>query len=140
MKTTVDVQWIDNLAFEADIQGHKIILEATNENGGLSKGPSPKPLILASLGGCTGMDVVSILKKMNINFETFNVKIEGIIAEDHPKKYNEINIIYEIKGKDLPFEKVEKAVNLSIEKYCGVYSTLVNSVKMSHEIKILNIE
>lgn len=136
MKSTVDVKWNNNMSFEADIQGYKIKLDASKDSGGNNEGPTPKPFLLASLGGCTGMDVISILKKMQVNVDSFNVKVDGVIADEHPKKYLEIKLTYEIKGKNIPLDKFQKAVNLSIEKYCGVYATLVNAVKMTHEILI----
>ena len=66
MKETISVSWLGNMAFEADIEGHKIMLDASEEVGGENKGPKPKPLMLVALAGCTGMDVVSLLKKMRI--------------------------------------------------------------------------
>ena len=108
------------MAFEADVYGHKIMLDASEAGGGENRGPRPKPLLLAALAGCTGMDVVSILKKMRVEVEAFNVVVEGDLTEEHPKQYAKMHIIYEFKGKDLPMDKLEKAINLSEERYCGV--------------------
>jgi putative redox protein len=91
---------------------------------------------LVSLGGCTGMDVVSMLKKMRVEFDYFNVEVEGELTEEHPKYYHTININYIFKGKDLPLEKLEKAVNLSQDRYCGVTAMLEKAAKIQHKITV----
>ena len=103
----------------------------------MNNGPRPKPLILVALAGCTGMDVISILKKMKIEPEFFNVSVEGELTEEHPKFYHKIHITYELKGIDIEREKVEKAVNLSRDKYCGVNALLQFGAEITHEIRIL---
>ena len=88
MKETTNTKWIGNMAFEWEINDHKVIIDATENVGGENKGPQPKPFMLASLGGCTAMDVISILKKMRVDLDDFKVKVEGDITEEHPKHYN----------------------------------------------------
>jgi putative redox protein len=83
------------------------------------------------------MDVISILKKMRIEPEYFNVRAEGETAEEHPKYFTGIHLIYEFKGKDLPMEKLQKAINLSQDRYCGVSYMLRKSSELTYEIKIL---
>jgi len=122
------------MAFEADVNDHKIVLDAGISGGGQDLGPRPKALLLAGLGGCTGMDVVSLLKKMHVSIDSFDVKIEAEMTEDHPKIYHSIVVYYIFKGKDLPLEKIEKAVNLSQEKYCGVSAMLGKSSKIEYKI------
>lgn len=122
------------MAFEADVNDHKIVLDAGISGGGQDLGPRPKALLLAGLGGCTGMDVVSLLKKMHVSIDSFDVKIEAEMTEDHPKVYHSIVVYYIFKGKDLPLEKIEKAVNLSQEKYCGVSAMLGKSSKIEYKI------
>jgi putative redox protein len=87
--------------------------------GGNNEGPRPKSLMLVALGGCTGMDMASILRKMRVPFESLRVKVSGNITE-HPKHFDTMHITYYIKGKDIPHDKVETAAKLSQEKYCGV--------------------
>ncbi len=135
---TVNVKWNENLSFTSEIDGHKIEIDAKPENGGQDKGPRPKPLILTALGGCTGIDVVDILKKMRIKPDKFNVKVEGKLTESYPKHYSQITVIYEFKGEELNEEKVKKAVLLSEEKYCGVSHILKQVVKLTHKIIINN--
>ncbi|MCU0372763.1 MAG: OsmC family protein [Ignavibacteria bacterium] len=107
--------------------------------GGNNEGPLPKPLMLAALAGCTGMDVVSILKKMRIEYDTFNLKIDGNLNEEHPKKYNKMHITYRFTGNDVPLDKVDNAVKLSMDKYCGVSAVYKEAVEMSYSIEINGI-
>jgi putative redox protein len=137
MKNLVNVKWVGGMAFEADSEGHKILLDASVDNGGKNEGPRPKPLMLMALGGCTGMDVVSILKKMQVNYDELNIKIEGVVSEEHPKKYTEITVTYQFKGKDIPLDKVQKAINLSEDKYCGVNAVYKEVIKMDYKIEII---
>lgn len=137
MKHVVDMAWTDQLAFEADLDGHRLIVDATKETGGNDLGPRPKKLMLAALGGCTGVDVIMILKKMKVEVEAFNVIIEADVTEEHPKHYNKMKVIYQFKGKDLPYDKLERAVKLSEEKYCGVTAVYRKAMEMEVEIRVV---
>ncbi len=137
MKTKIDCLWKSDMAFEADMNGFKMMLDADPAVGGQNQGPRPKPLTLVSLAGCTGMDVISILKKMRIEPEYFNVSVEGELTEEHPKYYHKIHMIYELKGQDIDPEKVEKAVSLSQDRYCGVSALLRHGAELTHEIRII---
>ena len=137
MRSEVNVTWKKNMAFNANIGGHNIELDAAEEVGGNNEGARPKPLILVALGGCTGMDVISILKKMKIVPDYFNIKTEAVMRDEHPKRYTHMKVTYEFKGQNLPLDKLQNAVNLSVDKYCGVIATLKDSVKLEFEIKIL---
>ena len=136
-KQEVKVSWLENMAFEADVNGHKIVLDAAEPVGGENRGPRPKPLMLTALAGCTGMDVVSILKKMRVQVEDFSVSVEGDLTDEHPKQYYKMNVIYEFKGKDLPLDKLKKAVSLSEENYCGVSAMYKKAIEVTSEIKIV---
>ena len=135
-KETVNVKWINNMAFETEVNGHKIMLDAEPIVGGEDRGPRPKLLMLSSLGGCTGMDVVSILRKMRVDIKGVNVIVEGDVTEEHPKHFFKIHVIYEFTGKDLPMDKLEKAVNLSEERYCGVNAVYRQTMEMTSEIRV----
>jgi len=124
MKETVKITWLDGMSFEADVAGYKIMLDADPEFGGQKKGPKPKPLMLVALAGCTGMDIVSLLKKMRMEFDSLHITVDGITADEHPKKFLSAKIIYELSGKNIDRSKVEKAVSLSQEKYCSVSASL----------------
>jgi putative redox protein len=136
MAEVVNIEWVDEMAFEAEVNDFKIMLDAEPRVGGKNRGPRPKPLTLVSLGGCTAMDVISILTKMRVKPEHFNVEVSGELTDEHPKYFHTIYIKYYFKGKDLPMEKLKKAVNLSQDRYCGVSEMLRKSSKMVHEIII----
>ncbi|MBN1633986.1 MAG: OsmC family protein [Ignavibacteria bacterium] len=137
MKTnTVKALYTKGMSFDIEIGGHIITVDAGKEVGGQGLGPSPKPLMLASLAGCTGMDVVSLLKKMRIDFDEFNLKIEGELNDEHPKKYNKIVLYYQFTGNDIPLDKVEKAVTLSLDKYCGVSAVYKQVIDLRYVLEI----
>ena len=137
MGEAINCTWKDGMAFEAEVNGFKITLDAVESVGGQDRGPRPKPLTLVSLAGCTAMDVISILKKMRVEPAYFNVVVDGELTEEHPKYYHKIHTVYEFRGDKLPMEKLEKAVNLSQDRYCGVTAMLEKGAEMTHEIKIL---
>jgi len=137
MKEAIQVKWSGNMAFEASVDGHAIMLDAKEEHGGQNKGPRPKPLMMVALAGCTSMDVISILRKMQVEPDYFNIIVEGELTEEHPKQYTSMHIVYEFKGKNLPPEKLKRAVELSQEKYCGVSATLKKVLDLTYEIRIL---
>ncbi len=125
------------MAFETEVAGHKIVMDADIESGGDDTGVRPKPLQLVALGGCTGMDVVSLLKKMRVDIDDFQMIIEGELSEDHPKHYQSIHLIYQFKGKDLPIDKLEKAVSMSEDKYCGVAALYKKAIPLTYEIRVI---
>ena len=104
------------LSFEAAVDTHKFHISS----GEPETGPSPKKLMLTALAGCTAIDVVMILEKMRISFSEFAVEAGGNLSEHHPRIYNAVLISYKIKVEEKDRKNVEKAVNLSLEKYCGV--------------------
>jgi len=135
-KEAVSTRWLENMSFESEINGHKIIIDADPDVGGEDLGPRPKPFMLAALGGCTAMDVVSILKKMRVDFRNLNVTVEGDLTTDHPRHFYKMHVIYEVEGVDLPLDKIEKAVSLSEEKYCGVSAVYKEALEITSEIRI----
>lgn len=137
MKHILECQWLDNMTFETELNGHKVIMDTDESSGGNDRGPRPKDLTMASLAGCTGMDVISILKKMQIIPDYFNILIEAELTEDIPQYYNKINLIYEFKGTSLDLDKLDRAVFLSQEKYCPVSALLKFGAELTYEIRIL---
>ncbi|MEN8155684.1 MAG: OsmC family protein [Bacteroidota bacterium] len=133
-KEVVTTTWRENMSFETDINGHKIIIDADTDVGGEDLGPRPKPFMLAALGGCTGMDVVSILKKMRVDIKGLNVKVEGGLTTEHPRHFHKMHVTYEIEGDDLPMEKIKKAVSLSEDRYCGVSEVYKKALEITSEI------
>ncbi len=125
------------MKFDTEVNGHHFFMDQGGEKGENS-GPRPKPLQLAALAGCTGMDVVSILKKMRQEIECFNVVVEGDTEEEHPNAFIKMHIIYEFKGKDLEMDKIEKAISLSMERYCGVSAVYRKAgIEMTHEVRMV---
>jgi len=137
MKHVLDLAWKQNLAFECEMDGHHLVIDASKEGGGNDLGPRPKKLMLTALAGCTGIDVISLLKKMKVEPESFHVIVEGDLTEEHPIRYRKMKVIYQFKGKDLPLDKIEKAVKLSEDKYCGVSAAYRLAMELSSEIRII---
>ena len=134
MKETIKAQWLNDLSFEAEVDGHKIYMDTSVEHGGKNLGPRPKLMMMVALAGCTGMDVAAILKKMRENVEALSVEVEGDVTEEHPKRFQGMKVIYRVKGKGVSLKNVEKAVELSSEKYCGVSANYKEAFDITHEI------
>ena len=138
MKHTIEAIWQGKMKFDAVVNGHHLTMDLPESSGGEDAGPRPKPLMLAALAGCTGLDVVSLLKKMRQEFEYFNIIVKGDTEDEHPNAFVKMHIIYELRGKDLDLEKIEKAISLSMERYCGVSAVYRKAgVEMTHEVRIL---
>jgi len=136
-KEVISTRWLSNMAFETEVSGHRIIIDADQGVGGEDRGPRPKPFMLAALGGCTAMDVISILGKMRVEVDSFNVIVEGDLTEEYPKHFYKMHVIYEFTGKNLPPDKLQKAVSLSEERYCGVSAVYKKALELTSEIKII---
>lgn len=136
MSQQTQATWRQGMAFEVEVDGHRFTVDAAPEQGGAGLGPKPKPLVLAGLAGCTGMDVVSILQKGRMKWDTFTVGVEGELSEAHPKIYRRIKIVYTFTGAELDAKKIERAVRLSRETYCGVSEMLRHAAEISHEIRL----
>lgn len=120
MTHQISTKWLGGMAFEATNPGGNFKIDADIEIGGTNNGLRPKALMLDALAGCTGIDVASLLPKMKVAVDTFHVDVEGDLTEEHPKYYHAVRVVYHFYGNDLEKEKLQKIVNLSVEKYCGV--------------------
>jgi putative redox protein len=131
------IKWTGGMQFvgQAD-SGHAVVMDADGDNGGQNSAARPGELPLIALGGCTGIDVIMILTKMQVQIEAFEIAVEAEAAEEHPKVWTKIHVIYTLTG-DIPEKKVKKAVELSHEKYCSVGAVLGATARMSYEYKIL---
>lgn len=136
METSIKLSHLKKMQFQTEVKGHTITIDAGSSVGGEDQGPPPKPLMLVSLAGCTAMDVVSILGKMRVEFDDFNVEVQADQTEEHPKYYHKMHVIYSFEGKDLPVDKLKKAVNLSEERYCGVSAVYKKAIEMTTEIRV----
>jgi len=138
MTKEIQMNWLDGMAFQSELDGHTLVIDADDSVGGTSRGPQPKGLLLVSLAGCTAMDVISILKKMREPVSWFNLKVSGDLTEEHPKKYTSFKVIYQFKKSDgLNPDNVLKAVQLSQTKYCGVSATLKDGHEVAWEIEYI---
>ncbi len=133
-KESISTKYTGGMSFETQFGAHKLIIDADPAFGGEDKGPKPKPLVLNALTGCTGMDVVSLLNKMRVEFKDLEINVDAEMTEEHPKYYNKIHLIYVIKANEADRAKVEKAVNYSQERYCGVSLMLSKAAELTYEI------
>ena len=134
MKHKIEMNWVGNLAYKSNMDGHEIITDAGVQVGGEGKGVSPKKLMLTALAGCTGIDIVMILKKMRVEVRDVKVSVEGELTDSQPSYYKNMHVIYEFYGKDLPHKKIERAVKLSEEEYCGVSALYKKVIPVTSEI------
>ncbi len=131
------VKWVEGLQFVArDDRGHAFVVDTTTDVGGLNQGITPGRLLLIALAGCTGMDVISILKKKQQKVSSFEVAVWGDQAPDYPRKFVKIKVEYRIKAKDIETEAVERAIRLSEEKYCLIRATLIPQVQITSSYTI----
>jgi len=135
------VQHIEGVTFmgKAD-SNHWIPLDGPEQFGGSDAGTRPKELILIALGGCTGSDVASILTKKRVPFTNFYMNIDAEVSEEHPQVYTKINLEYVFEGKQIQKEDVEKAIELSLTKYCSVTAMLQKSVEITHTYRIVETQ
>ena len=134
---SVSTSFNKNMSFTADINGHEVIMDTTADDGGDDSGPSPKKMMLASLAGCTGIDIVSILNKMKVAYSDFSIGVNAVLTNEHPKIYNYVKITYKIKLAEKDKPKMIKALNLSKDTYCSVYAMFRKFAKMDTEIDYL---
>ena len=123
MATTnhISTKWLGNMAFESNNpSGYNFKIDIAKEDGGDGSGFRPKALMLSSLAGCSGLDVASLIKKMKLEVAEFHIETIANLTDEHPRYYDEVVIEYHFHGANLKEDKLQKAVDLSIEKYCGV--------------------
>jgi putative redox protein len=134
---TIDSVFKGGMHFTTEIKGHNVSIDLTKENGGNDLATSPKILMLVSLAGCTGVDVVAILNKMRVAFSGFSINVHAHLSETEPKIYDDVIITYIIKVDEKDESKVEKAVTLSQDKYCGVSEMFRAFAKLSHKVQFV---
>jgi len=137
MKNEIKIQWIDGMLFNADTMGGSIKIDGADDVGGKGKGVRPKALMLTSLAGCTGMDVVSLLKKMRAEVDSLEIDVTANLTDEHPKFYDKVHVEYRFYANDFKKDKIEKSVNLSVERYCGVMQMFRQFAAVTTEIKYI---
>ncbi len=120
-----------------DEEGHSVIMDAPKASGGEGSGFTPMNLLLIALGGCTTIDVISIMKKQRQDLAKVEVHVDGVRADEHPRYYKEIRLRYVLKGKAISEEASKKAISLSLERYCSAVANLrgVSKITSSYEIQ-----
>ena len=121
MDTKIITHWKGNSQFESDNpSGKTVLIDTSAEHGGHDSGLRPKAMMLSALAGCSGLDVVSVLEKMKVKISDFRMDIDAQSSEEHPMIYHTVSLEYHFFGDNLNEDKIKKAVDLSVEKYCGV--------------------
>lgn len=134
MADKIVTHWQGGLTFESDNPSGKLVTMDTDVEGQERKGLSPKAMMLSSLAGCSALDVISILDKMNEEIDDFKIEVSGELTDEHPRFYNSVVVDYHFYGTDLNKKKCERAVNLSVEKYCGVMEMFRQFAKIETSI------
>lgn len=136
MSKTTMVRWAGAMAFEAATEsGHTVTLDSRPELGGQNRGPRPSELVLAGLGGCTAIDVVSILSKMRQQLTRFEVQVTGHERPEHPQSFEVIDVRYHLWG-DLERDRVDRAIRLSRDRYCVVAHLVGGRARLNYWFRI----
>ncbi|WP_085907111.1 OsmC family protein [Kiloniella majae] len=136
MKTRI--KWIENVAFMAESgSGHAVVMDGAVEGGGRNLGPRPMEMLLMGLGGCSAYDVVYILKRGRENVEDVDVDVEAERADTDPKVFTKIHMHFRVKGEGLNEKKVERAVELSADKYCSASIMLGKAAEITHSFELI---
>lgn len=132
----INVKWNGKRQFVGECAtGHNIIMDGSTEIGGENAGPRPTEALLSAIGGCTGIDVIMILEKMQQKVTAYHMEISGTRNETEPKYFTDIHVKYVITGENLSEDRVARAIELSATKYCGVMHSLKANITTSYEIK-----
>lgn len=134
MTNKVITKWTEGMSFETISPNGTSLRLGSSLEGDSEKIASPKALMLSSLAVCSGIDVVSILEKMKIELKEFKINTVGSLTQEHPKYYNKVSVEYHFYGDQLDKEKINKAVNLSVTKYCGVMEMFRSFAEITTEI------
>lgn len=134
MNHEIETQWMGKMQFNALINGHTVVMDAPEKVGGEDQGPIPKPFILSALSGCTGMDIVAILRKADKQVDDFTMNVVGELSKSAPMQYIAIHVKYDFKGVVENQQAALNAVNDSQEKYCGVSDMLKKALPVTWEV------
>jgi putative redox protein len=137
MTNKIEVNWKGQMLFESVAPEGAVMIDADEAVGGQGKGLRPKAMMLTSLAGCTAMDVISLLKKMRAEVDDFKIEVEANLTDEHPKYYNKVHVTYKFFGSDFKKDKIEKSVNLSVERYCGVMEMFRQFANVTTEIRYI---
>lgn len=127
----IETQWMGKMQFNSLVNGHTITMDAPERIGGEDNGPIPKPFVLTALSGCTGMDIVAILRKAQKEIRELNIKVTGELSKQQPIEYISMHVIYDFIGEDASADAALNAVIDSQEKYCGVSHMLKKAIPIT---------
>nr|WP_298990872.1 OsmC family protein [uncultured Polaribacter sp.] len=137
VKNLVTTKWTQKSQFETDNpSGYKFTMFDKSQDNGDVVGFAPKALMLSSLAGCSGLDVVSLLEKMRAEVADFYIEVSGELTDEHPKYYHKVKVDYHFSDVNLQEDKIQKAVNLSVTKYCGVMEMFRRFATVETEIHL----
>ncbi len=135
---TAQATLLDGMRFTAEAgSGHSVTLDASLQDGGQDTGFRPMELLLVGLAGCTGMDVISILRKKRQDVSGYEVQVRGVRAEEHPMVFVEITVEHIVTGHAIQPEAVARAIQLSEERYCGAGAILGKVARLTHTYRIV---
>lgn len=134
MKHEIETQWMGKMQFNALVNGHTLVMDAPERVGGEDHGPIPKPFVLTALSGCTGMDVIALLRNKGIILQDFNLIVSGEISKQPPIEYISIHIVYDLKGNPEDQQAAFEAIMYSQEKICGVSHMLKKIMPVTWQI------
>ena len=134
MAHKVETQWMGKMQFNALVNNHVVIMDAPEKVGGEDNGPIPKPFVLTALSGCTGMDIIAILRKGNQEVSSFDIQVSGELSKTAPIQYTAIHLVYQFKGVEANKDTALNAVQLSQNQYCGVSSMLKKIMPVTWDI------
>ncbi|EAQ42629.1 MULTISPECIES: OsmC family protein [unclassified Polaribacter] len=140
VKNIVTTKWTQKSQFDTDNpSGHHLTMFDKSQDNGDVVGFAPKALMLSSLAGCSGLDVVSLLEKMRAEVAQFHIEVTAELTDEHPKYYNKVKVDYHFSDAELQPDKIQKAVNLSVTKYCGVMEMFRKFADVKTEIHLHNL-
>jgi putative redox protein len=134
MKHEIETQWMGKMQFNAAVNGHTIIMDAPERVGGEDHGPIPKPFVLTALSGCTGMDVVVLLRKQGKELRDLSIAVSGEISKFPPIEYTRVHVVYDMKGKIEDEQAALDAVMYSQDKVCGVSHMLKKIIPVTWQV------
>ena len=140
MSTTAKISWVDGALFVAEAgSGHSFTMDGAPDDGGRNLASRPMEVLLMGMGGCTAIDVVSMLKKQRQDIEGVEVSLEAERAGEHPKVFTSVKLVYTVRGRKLSKALVERAVSLSDEKYCSATAMFKKTAKVTHEVVVVEV-
>lgn len=131
------VSLLDGLQFRGlSEDGHTLVIDPGSDHGGRDEGPTPMETVLMALGACTGMDVISILRKKRQDVTRYEINLQGERAEDYPRVFTRITMEHVITGRNVSNQAVQRAVELSSEKYCSVFAMLRKTAQIDFSTRV----